>query len=158
MKGPIRNTEQQLDNIYYTLFWRCTALLSLFTKLMAFYQPRQPAQLCWAKTIFLSRTGTIGFYSSIFTVQDHILITAGDALSWDWTNRFSSKPATGRPRLYNIPYHWQKNPKDAQSYTIPQGREHLPRVFINVLLPRHIYAVYICAVWGAGGGWGVLDF
>ncbi len=24
---PIRNTEQQSDHIYYTLFWRCTALL-----------------------------------------------------------------------------------------------------------------------------------
>jgi len=27
--GPIRNTEEQLDHIYYTLFWRCTELLCL---------------------------------------------------------------------------------------------------------------------------------
>ncbi len=28
--GPMRNTEQHLDHIYYTLFCRCTALLHLF--------------------------------------------------------------------------------------------------------------------------------
>jgi hypothetical protein len=41
--GPIRNTEQKLDHIYYTLFCKCTA--------------RQGAQLRGAKTIFLSQTG-----------------------------------------------------------------------------------------------------
>jgi hypothetical protein len=29
MMGPIRNTEQHVDYIYYTLFCRCTALLPL---------------------------------------------------------------------------------------------------------------------------------
>jgi hypothetical protein len=43
--GPIRNIKQQLEHIYYTLFYRCTAIC----------QPPQPVQLCWAKTTFLSQ-------------------------------------------------------------------------------------------------------
>jgi hypothetical protein len=48
----------------------------------AFQQTRQRAQLCWAKTIFLSQTSCICwiFSSSNFTVHDHIPSTAGDAL------------------------------------------------------------------------------
>jgi len=40
----------------------------------AFYQPTQSVQFCWAKPAYFN------FSSSILTVQDHILSSAGDAL------------------------------------------------------------------------------
>jgi len=46
-----------------------------------FYKPLQRVQLCWAKTNFLSETAYFGFSASNFTVQDHVLSTAGDALT-----------------------------------------------------------------------------
>jgi hypothetical protein len=67
--GPIRNTEQQLDPIYYTLLCICTVLMSHLTRTplsiltkdvilfyptcCAFYQPwQQSMQLCGAKKPF----------------------------------------------------------------------------------------------------------
>jgi hypothetical protein len=74
---PIRNTEQQLDHIYYyTLFHRCTALLLVsFTSRGNNYaaEPKPPFPK--------PNRHTFGFSSSNFTVQDHILSTAGDALT-----------------------------------------------------------------------------
>jgi hypothetical protein len=73
---PIRNTEQHLDHIYYTLFWRCTAVLhlspatatcSIIRSQNHFGEPKPP---------------DVGFSSSNFTLQDHIpSTTVGDALS-----------------------------------------------------------------------------
>jgi len=75
---PIRNTEQQLDHIYYTLFFhRCAALL-----LVSFTS--RGNNYARAKTPFPEpNRHTFGFSSSNFTVQDHILSTAGDALTLD---------------------------------------------------------------------------
>ncbi len=61
----------------YIIFCRCTGLLYLLPATAKF------VQLCWAKTNFLSQT--LGyfdlFFSANFTAQDHILSTAGDALT-----------------------------------------------------------------------------
>ncbi len=69
--GPIIMMGQS-EEIYYTLFCRCTALLNLL-----------PATATCA--ILLSQSTQkpqyVGFSSSIFTVEDPILSTAGDALS-----------------------------------------------------------------------------
>jgi hypothetical protein len=58
--GPIRNTEQQLDHIYYTLFFSAGAQCCCII-----YQLQQSAQLCEAKTIFLSQTGILWMKISI---------------------------------------------------------------------------------------------
>jgi hypothetical protein len=72
---PIRNTEQQLDHIYYTLFHRC------LNSSCCGFSP-QPWKLCGAKTLFPEpNRHTLDFDSSNFTVQDHILSTTGDALT-----------------------------------------------------------------------------
>jgi hypothetical protein len=47
----------------------------------ASYQPPPAVQLYSAKTIFLSQTHIVGLFSSNFTMQDHILSIAGDALT-----------------------------------------------------------------------------
>jgi hypothetical protein len=44
-----------------------------------FYQPQQTVQKCWVKTILLSQTGILYFFSSNFNSQRHILITGGVA-------------------------------------------------------------------------------
>ncbi len=73
--GPIRNTEQHLDRIYYTLFCRCTALLHLFFISHGIaHNYVEPRPFSWAKLAYF------GFSSSNFTVQDRIPRTAGDAL------------------------------------------------------------------------------
>ncbi len=84
--GPIRNTEQQSDPIYYTLLFKCTQ------HCCAFNQPlcAQCAYLCWAKTNFLNpnRRHMLDFPSSNYTVHDHTLNTAWDA---QWNFVFSLK-------------------------------------------------------------------
>jgi len=64
--GQIRNTEQQSDPIYYTLFCRCTTLLRLLPP------SSQTVYFCWAKLVCFD------FSSSNFTMQDHVLSTAGE--------------------------------------------------------------------------------
>jgi hypothetical protein len=46
-----------------------------------FHKPLQRVHFCWAKINFFSQTAYFGFPASNFTVQDHILSTAGDALT-----------------------------------------------------------------------------
>ncbi len=53
----IRNTEQRLDHIYYTLFCRCTALLRFLTAMVTRFLPAMATHaIMLAKTIFLSET------------------------------------------------------------------------------------------------------
>jgi hypothetical protein len=89
--GPITN---QIEHIYYTLFYRCTPLLHLLTS------HRKPMQLCSAKTNFPEpNRQNFGFASSNFTtVQDHILSTIGDALKGP-----SSHIKSSRNKLGNFP-------------------------------------------------------
>jgi hypothetical protein len=67
------SSSAQLDHIYYTLFWRYTALLRPYqaSALRALYTDPKP--FSWAKPAYF------GFSSSNSTLQDdHILITTGD--------------------------------------------------------------------------------
>jgi hypothetical protein len=56
MMGQSKNTDHQSDHIYYTLLWRCIELLRLSPA------TAHTMQLCWAKTIFLSQTGTFWLF------------------------------------------------------------------------------------------------
>jgi hypothetical protein len=47
----------------------------------AFYQPLQIVQVKWANTIFRSQTGNFLLFFIQFIMHDHILSTAGDALT-----------------------------------------------------------------------------
>jgi hypothetical protein len=69
--GPIRNTEQQSDHIYYTLFCKCTARA---TNVHNCVEPN--------KTIFLSQTGICWvFFIQFNSARSHTYIsTVGDAL------------------------------------------------------------------------------
>ncbi len=60
--------------------------LLISSLIAALYQPPQSMQLCWAKTNFLSQTGTFWlFWTQFYHVRDHILSTTGDALSYGST-------------------------------------------------------------------------
>jgi hypothetical protein len=80
--GPIR-TMGQLETlissqiIFITLFPRGAQCVC------AIYDPQQTLQLCEPKTIFLSQTGIFWLVFIKFYCADHILNTAGDALTWD---------------------------------------------------------------------------
>jgi len=92
--GPIRNTQQQLDHIYYNLF--CTALLCL-----------DPPTITCAIMMRQNHFPESNRYKSDFlhpflTLQDHILSTAGDALrSFEILfNRYLL------PTALAVPFHW----------------------------------------------------
>jgi len=70
---PIRNTEQQLDHIYYTVFlYSAAAVPRTSHDHLRNYDEAKP--FSGFKPV------QVGFSSSICTVQDHILSTAGNAL------------------------------------------------------------------------------
>jgi hypothetical protein len=61
--GPIRNTEQQLDHISYTLFSRWSAAAAPFTSHGYMCKNAKPNPFSWAKPTY------IGSSSSNFTLQ-----------------------------------------------------------------------------------------
>jgi len=77
LDGPIRNTDQQSDHIYYTLF--CTRLLWNYT---------EPKPFSWARPAY------VDIFSSKFSVQDNT--------EHRW--RCSNRPTTGNFPLLDL--HW----------------------------------------------------
>jgi len=71
--GPIRNTEQQLDHISYTLFSRCNAAAAPFTSHGYMRKNAKPKP-------FSSQTDINWIFFIEFYSADHIPSTAGDAL------------------------------------------------------------------------------
>jgi len=70
---PIRNTEQQSDHIYYTLLWRCTALLRI-------WQATRNFAIMLSQNNFSELNQHILPFFIKFYCADHIWSTAGDAL------------------------------------------------------------------------------
>ncbi len=66
--GPIRNTQQQLDHIYYTLFYRCTVLLRLSLPAMAM------CTIMGSQNHFPNQTGmhTLDFFIQFYCAGSHI--------------------------------------------------------------------------------------
>jgi hypothetical protein len=73
----MRNTEQHVDYIYYTLFCRWTAPAAPRSTHGNVRSHAEPKPFSWVKPVHG------GFSPSNFSVQDHILSTAGDALTLD---------------------------------------------------------------------------
>ncbi len=72
----IRNREQQLDHVYYTLLWQLLGFAMMpFTSLSKLCKNAGPKIFC------LSKLARFDFCPSSFNFQDHILSTTGAALT-----------------------------------------------------------------------------
>jgi len=106
----MRNTEQQSDHIYYTLFCRCTGLLRLLARVA------KCAIMLWQNHFPEPNRRILTFLHPILIVQDHILSTAGDAVRHIHTCYIPTKNQFWNQYKIRLAWKFQKGPNARTSY------------------------------------------